>query len=173
MNVVFLDIDGVIQPHNSFKRFNYMNNNTIKYLSDKYNCDYSKYDSYDVCSVYVDWSKDAVKRLKYILDYTNSRIIISSNWRDPNNKYKMRDLLKIQELDKYWVDDNPYIISGDSCYKERASEINASINKHDINNYVILDDMAELIRYFPDNFVCTRNFINEEDVDRSIKILKK
>ena len=146
---------------------------TIRYLSCKYNANYFQYSKYDVCAVYVDWSKEAVERLKYILDYTNSSIIISSNWRDPNNKYKIRDLLKIQGLDKYWVDDNPYIINQGSYHKERASEINSSISKYNINNYLILDDMVELIRYFPDNFVCTKNFIKEEDVERSIKILKK
>lgn len=173
MRVVFLDIDGVLQPHNSFERFKYMNNDTISYLSNKYNCDYFKYDSYDVCSVYVDWSNDAVERLKYILDYTGSKIIVSSNWRDSKNIYKMRDLFKIKGLDKYWKDDNPYIINQENYYRERACEINASINKYDISNYVILDDMVELIRYFPDNFVCTRGILQDEDVDRSIKILKK
>lgn len=173
MNVVFLDIDGVVQPHNSFKRFDYMNYDTIKYLSDKYHTDYFKYDCYDVCSVYVDWEFSAVERLKYILDSTNSRIIISSNWREPNNSYKMYDLLKIQGLDKYYYADNPYIIEDSSYYKIRTKEINASLNKYDIKNYVILDDMVDLIRCFPSNFVCVNNYINDKDVERAIKILKK
>ena len=158
MNVVFLDIDGVVQPHNSFTRFDYMNYDTIKYLSDKY---------------HTDWEFSAVERLKYILDSTNSRIIISSNWREPNNSYKMYDLLKIQGLDKYYYADNPYIIEDSSYYKIRTKEINASLNKYDIKNYVILDDMVDLIRYFPSNFVCVNNYINDKDVERAIKILKK
>ena len=173
MNIVFLDIDGVVQPHNSFKRFKYMNYDTIKYLSDKYQTDYFKYDYYDVCAVYVDWNSDAVDRLKYILVSTNSRIIISSNWRDTNYKNKMYDLLKIQGLDKYYYADNPYVMDGCSYYRERSKEILASLNKYDINNYVILDDMVELIRYFPDNFVCVRNYIQDRDVESAIKILKR
>ena len=107
------------------------------------------------------------------MDSTNSRIIISSNWREPNNSYKMYDLLKIQGLDKYYYADNPYIIEDSSYYKIRTKEINASLNKYDIKNYVILDDMVDLIRYFPSNFVCVNNYINDKDVERAIKILKK
>lgn len=173
MNVVFLDIDGVVQPHNSFKRFKYMNYDTIKYLSDKYHTDYFKYSSYDVCAVYVDWLSSAVEKLKYILDSTDSRIIISSNWRDPYYSNKMYDLLKIQGLDKYYFKDNPYIIDDSSYYRARAKEINASLNKYDIKNYVILDDMVELIRYFPNNSVCIRDYIQDRDVDCAIKILKR
>ena len=173
MNVVFLDIDGVVQPPNSFERFKYMNYDTIKSLTDKYNTDYFKYDYYDVCAVYVDWLPSAVERLKYILDSTNSKIFISSNWRDTNYKNKMYDLLKIQGLDKYYYADNPYIIDGSSYYRNRAKEIDISLSKYDINNYVILDDMVELIRYFPDNFVCVRNYIQDRDVENAIKILKR
>lgn len=173
MNVVFLDIDGVLQPLNSFERFKYMNYDTIKYLSDKYHTDYFKYNYYDVCAVYVDWENSAVEKLKYILDSTNSKIIISSNWRDVDYKSKMYDLLKLKDLHKYYYADNPYIIDGSSYYRERAKEILASLNKYDIKNYVIIDDMVELIRYFPDNFVCVRNYLQDRDVDNAIKILKR
>ena len=85
----------------------------------------------------------------------------------------MYDLLKIQGLDKYYYADNPYIIDGSSYYRNRAKEIDISLSKYDINNYVILDDMVELIRYFPDNFVCVRNYIQDRDVENAIKILKR
>ncbi len=173
MKVVFLDIDGVVQPHTSFKRFDYMKTNIVEELSRKYCVDYSKYSDYDVCAVYADWEKSAVDRLKYILDYTNSSIIISSNWRDPTKQNKMKDLLKIQGLDKYWFQDNPLLRSSTCHSKNRAIEINTSLNKYDISYYVVLDDMGELVRYFPDNFVCTKKFIQDEDVDKCIKILKR
>ena len=173
MNVVFLDINGVLQPHTSFKRFDYMNDDTIKYLSSKYHTDYFKYGSYDVCAVYVDWDSSAVKRLKYILDSTNSSIIISSDWRDPNKSNKMVDLLKIQGLDSYYYTDNILLKDFNNLVRNRANEINDSLNKYDISNYIVLDDMVGLINYFPNNLVCTKNCIEDKDVESAIKILKK
>ena len=44
MKVVFLDIDGVLQPFNSRERFKYINTNIKRRLSCKYHIDYNKYD---------------------------------------------------------------------------------------------------------------------------------
>lgn len=173
MKVVFLDIDGVLQPFNSRERFKYINTNIKRRLSCKYHIDYNKYDIYDICAVYYDWNKDAVNRLKTILDYTESKIIISSNWKDKNNKYKMRDLLKIHNLDYYWFCDNVTLKDYSNIFLNRASEIKDSLNKYDISNYVVIDDWYPLKEYFKDNFICTHNYIQDDDVINSIKILNK
>ena len=173
MNVVFLDINGVLHPHNSFKRFNYMHTDILQRLSFEHGIDYTKYSSYDICGVYYDWDKEAVYRLRYILDNTNSKIIVSSNLRDSYNKYKMRDLLEIYRLGKYWFCDTPINKDNLKYYLHKAKEIQDTIDKYNIDNYVVLDDMVELIRCFPNNLVCTRNCIQDEDVKRAIKILKK
>ena len=106
MKVVFLDIDGVLQPYDSELRFIDIDKNLITKLSQKYNTDYSKYEFYDVASAYYDWDNQAVARIKYILDETNSKIIASTNWRRKELPYKIRDLLRIKNLDSYWLCDN-------------------------------------------------------------------
>ena len=174
LNIVFLDIDGVLQPYNSDLRFNYIRDkNIINDLSNKFNTDYSIYDKYDVLATLYDWNKKAIKRLNYILETTNSKIIISSDWRQDKYPNKMKDLLKIHNLDQYYFTDN--IIIKDFIYypKRRALEIENSLNNYNINNFVILDDMKGLEQYYKENTVITHNYISNTNMTDSIKILKK
>ena len=83
-----------------------------------------------------DWNEQAVARLKYILDETNAKIIISSDWRSHELPNKMLDLLRIHNLDKYWYADN--IISDLSSNPERrATEIKDSLERYNIDNFIV------------------------------------
>ncbi len=176
MKAVFLDIDGVLQPYESENHFYEINKNTKKLvndLSEKYNIDYSKYSIFDVLMVYYDWNREAVKRLKYILDNTESKIIISSDWKSDKLPRKMHDLLKIHDLDKYWYCDNIIIKKPLLAQEIRHLEIEDSLNRYPIDNYVILDDMKYLEGYYPNNSVITYDYISINDMNDAIKILKK
>ena len=171
MNIVFLDIDGVIQPYNTSID---LNNKIIKkVLIQKFGVDYLKYDSLELYDVYYNWNKKALERLREILQQTNSKIIVSSDWRDENKPYKIKDYLRIHQLDDYWFEDN--IIDkkyGMNPFKKRYMEISQSIYDYPITNFVILDDMVELKKYYPDNFVETYNYLSRENVNDAIRILK-
>lgn len=173
INVVFLDIDGVLQPYDAECRFLVSNESLIDELSAKYNTDYHQYSPYDIYAVYYDWEETAISRLKHILDETKSKIIISSDWRSEKFPNKMRDLLKIQGLDKYWYADNIIINDYIILPKRRALEINDSLNKYPINKYVIIDDMIGLSDYFKENTVQTKNYMTLNDMKESIRILKR
>ena len=172
MKVVFLDIDGVLVPIIK-KKSNYINTDIVNLLSNRYNIDYNKYDIKDVFKVYYDWDKSAIKRLKKILDVTDSKIIISSNWRDIKRPSKMHDLLKIHNLDYYYYCDNKILNSSFDIFENRANEIKDSLNRYDISNYVVIDDWYPLKEYFKNNFVCTNNTIDDNNVISAIKILSK
>lgn len=175
MNVVFLDIDGVLQPYDSEDRFYEIDDKVrmlVKKLSEIHNVDYSQYNVYDILSVYYDWHNDAVSRLAHILSDTNSKIIVSSDWRSSKKIYKMRDLLKIRYLDKYWLADNPIIKFG-SQVENRFLEIKESLARYPIENYVVLDDLEGLKNHFPDNAVITYDYLKTRDMNECIKILKK
>ena len=158
-----MDIDGVIQPYNSNIRFKHIKDTSLlDILEQRTKINYRKYDIYDVYATYYDWNKNALNRLKYILEVTNSKIIISSDWRNSNMPSKIHDLLKIHNLDNYWFTDN--IIESEilSSSERRAKEIEISLNRYPIDNYVILDDMKPLYKYYQDNFVLTDNYISED-----------
>ncbi len=175
LNVVFLDIDGVLQPYDAEECFYSYDKKLIASLSKEFNVDYSKYNFCDVAAVYYDWDEQAICRLKYILDQTSSRIIVSSDWRCLNKSYRIVDLLKIQHLDKYWIADNQILIPDpkDSIDLLRAKEIKKSIETYGINNFVVLDDMKEMYNHFPNNSVITHNIISIDNMNEAIKILKR
>ena len=173
MKVVFLDIDGVLQPYDADNWFALLDKKMINNLSKKFNVDYSKYGINSVSSVYYDWDEQAVLRLKYILDETGSKIIMSSDLRSNDNVYKLRDLLKMHYLGDYWYSDNAILKVGNNPVERRALEIKDYLNKYSIDNYVVLDDMWEIKNYFPNNTVITYNSISIDNMNECIKILKR
>ena len=176
MKVVFLDIDGVLQPYSSENKFYEINKQAkelVNSLSKKYGVDYAKYCIYDILAVYHDWNNEAVERLRYVLKKTESRIIISSDWRNKKQPEKMRDLLRIHDLDKYWYTDNIIIKKHLPLDEIRYREITDSLNRYSIDNFVVLDDMMKMQRYFPNNSVITYDYMSVNNMNDCIKILKK
>ena len=175
MNIVFLDIDGVLQPYdtkNNFYEFDKKNKKLINDLSEKYNVDYQKY-LYDVLMVYYDWHPQAIARLKKLLEETNAKIIISSDWKSDKLPNKMHDLLKIHDLDKYRYSDNIIIKKPILTQEIRHLEIEDSLKRYPVDNFVVLDDMKYLEEYYPNNSVITYDYISINDMNDAIKILKK
>lgn len=173
MKIVFLDIDGVLQPYDADNRFYQLDDSLVEELSKKHNVNYNDYSIYDVMAVYFDWHEQAIARLKYILKKTDAKIIISSDWRSEKMPNKMLDLLKLHDLDKYWYANN--IINQDyiSNPQRRALEIKDSLIRYHITNFVIIDDMRGLDEYFPENTVITNNYISIADMEKRIKILNR
>ena len=90
-----------------------------------------------------------------------------------NNCKQILDLLKIQGLDKYWVHDNIILNEPTTLHEKKAKEIQDSLNKYPINNFVVLDDLVELKDYFPNNTVITKDYMSINNMNECIKILKK
>lgn len=173
MKIVFLDIDGVLQPYSSAYSFSLLDKSQINAISKKYGVDYSKYNISDVSSVYYDWDEQAIARLKYVLDCTDSKIIISSDWKSREYPYKMRDLLKLYNLDGYWFADNIILDDVKDFSMRRKLEIEDSLNRYSIDNYVVLDDMVEIGEFFPINSVVTYDCMSVDNMNKCIKILSK
>ncbi len=78
--VVFLDIDGVLQPTTAQDRFNHNMESLKKELAEKYNDNhFLELDKYDVAAVYYDWNKEAVDFLHKLLSDCDAEIVISSD----------------------------------------------------------------------------------------------
>ncbi|MDR1897392.1 MAG: AAA family ATPase, partial [Prevotellaceae bacterium] len=142
--VIFLDIDGVLQPGYSQKRFKHINEieELCAQLYEKYHVNYDLYNKYDVLAVYYDWDKESVSELKRILDTTGAKIVISSDWRDKTID-RMVDLCKIHDLDGYIIDATTKEPVEDVRYlRYRAKEIQLYVDTHpSIKNYVAIDDI--------------------------------
>ena len=168
--VVFLDIDGVLQPGTQYRHKHIQAGDLDQLyveLQEKHGIDYSQYDKYDVAATYWDWNLEAVALLKEILDETGAKIVVSSDWR---RKDFFVELLKIHDLDKYYRGKTPYMSysdyawtsvlietlekmmgidkvnrTGGAYYSDRCIEIAYYLQYNpDIINYVAIDDDTSL-----------------------------
>ena len=186
MRIVFLDIDGVLQPTWSRNRFEHINEieDVARQLEAK-NPDYEYYAyvtaeqgphgapysqnirRYNLAAVYFDWSKSAVDYLADILEKSDAKIVISSDWRD-EGEYAVKMFLSVYGLDKYYyglVDASYHVWVGNGYalrdfprqkqagkyfrsispegeyFDSRASEIRDYLDQHpEVTSYVAIDD---------------------------------
>ncbi len=156
-NIVFLDIDGVLQPYGNKDRFNHDFNKTIDYLCEKYKDEiYKKIDPYDVCAVFYDWDDSAIGFLRKLLYETDSYIVFSTGWKDFNSFENLKALFRIYDLDERSIA---------SCIKgDKINAINKYLedNKELINSYIIIDD-KDFTKEFGEKYIKTVDFFNYEN----------
>lgn len=148
MKVLFLDIDGVLNS-DTF----YLNRpKEIKHLP------------YPLS----EFDPACVARLNRILDETKARLVISSSWR--HGAFLNRILSKVGITAKMW-DITPYGMG-----RPRGCEIRQFLNEHpDIENYVILDDIDNMLPEQQSHFVLTKYYygLTDEDAEKAINILNQ
>lgn len=148
MKVLFLDIDGVLNS-DTF----YLNRpKEIKHLP------------YPLS----EFDPACVARLNRILDETKARLVVSSSWR--HDTFINRVLERAGIKTKIW-DITPYGMG-----KPRGHEIKKFLSEHpNIENYVILDDVANMLPEQQSHFVQTKYYygLTDEDMIKAINILNK
>lgn len=178
--VVFLDIDGVMQPDQAIHGYN----NRFKIPRDEMGPQYSKkiarekeiddlasLNCWDVAAVNLDWSDEAVTNLKQILDCIPEKIeiVLSSDWRISKSLEDMKALFALHGLDAYLTDMCP----GDySCSKSEG--IRMYLEAHpDLHNYIIFDDDPYIFRDFPCHTIyCDESWLYNGLRDKAIRIFK-
>ena len=134
MKLIFLDVDGVLNT-----------NTTTKLLEC---CQELKF---------VDTRK--VLRLRELVERTGAKIVLSSTWRFgalPNAFFLEREALRelVAEFRRLrcplWFDVTPYL-----PHAKRWQEINAWLITHDVEDFIILDDVGEELKPFADKLVLT------------------
>jgi hypothetical protein len=180
--IIFLDIDGVLQPDDAEERFKHLKevDEFNSKLFDKYGVNYSEYNYYDVLAVYYDWDKDAVAELKRILDTTGAKIVISSGWRNKTID-RMVDLCRIHGLDEYIIgattkEDIRHIIDASPKYQKmhsfRAIEISLYVETHpEIKKYVAIDDIHLTVDLGEEHTVITDDKMTTDDANKCIELL--
>ena len=134
INVIFLDIDGVLNGYNFWNLLGW--NIISKFNSDKLKSWYR--DITEPFGVH----ERKVKRLAKIVHNTmNTKVVISSCWRiglqSNNLSYAERKLLNL--FDKYDIKIYDYTPRSESG--KRDEEIKAWLSKHkEVNKFIILDD---------------------------------
>jgi hypothetical protein len=179
MKIIFLDIDGVLNTESYIVHFwEYCNINNIQRPVAKKDFNELMRDSYGnkFCPI-------AVRALKWIVDETGAKIVISSSWRGSGEQW-CKDMWKERELPSEVIGITPHMSRrhSDSSLPflerlERGHEIQDWINssKEDIESYVIIDDDNDMLESQLPNFVRTNEVygITLLDAEKAINILNK
>lgn len=168
--VIFLDIDGVLQPLRGNQRFNYDLRALCQQLAREYdNEEYCDMDPYDVGAVYYDWDKKAVERLRRLCQMYQAEIVISSAWRSYSPLSRLQAFFRLHDLDQYVTDVIPQI-----PMKSRCEEVTAYLNDHpEVQRFVILDDahLEDFETHYPDQFVYCQLVFDEACYEEAARIL--
>lgn len=146
MKAIFLDIDGVLNSdeHTAFiKSFVTYNDNMIEPFDD-----------------------ECLHNLKYIVDETDAKIIITSIWRlFPEYLY-----ILMNKLEEYGLDKSVISLTISNKYKDKLQEIAVKLKKLGITEYVVLDNDKTLNL---NRHVITNNAtgLTEIDAKQAVKIL--
>lgn len=151
MNIIFLDVDGVL---NSLNKLIELYNKTSKPHSGSN----------------FPFDENCLNNLKILVEETNSQIVITSTWRKYQKDIKILfNELKKYDLDKQVIGYTPIL------NKKREEEIIEYLNKLNIKvNYVIIDDIRDM-GLLNDKLIVTSPItgFTEENMKKAIKILKK
>jgi len=156
-NIIFLDIDGVIQPYSQDSRFEYELEKLPAYFADRYNDkNFLQCNIWDLGAAYFDWDEIALARIKQILRDFNAYLVIHSGWRESVPYHCLNALFKLYDMDEYILE---VLESGK---KETVIQRYLEDYKDFIKQYVVIDDDA-MMSDFGMNFCHTRNVFDLKD----------
>ena len=151
MNIIFLDVDGVL--------------NSLNYAKEIYEKEGIPYSGY-----FFPFDPKCLNNLKVLVLETNSYIVVTSTWR----MHEIGKEMLLSELKKYGLDKR-VIGYTDILHLTRGEEVKKYLNDNNIQaNYIILDDDND----FGDleEFLIKTKFENGltyNDVNKAIKKLSK
>jgi hypothetical protein len=160
--IIFLDIDGVLATHKQYMM------NQIRF---HYNYEWAS----DL-NVPYPYDEKCVKVFNEILEKTDADIVLSSDWRLRWDLEQIDKIFKANNIIKSPIDVTEHFpYGGIQLERWRAGEIDAYINKHNVENWIIIDDL-NMKQFFPNDV--TRVFVttDSEGIKKSSvkdKIIRK
>lgn len=170
--VIFLDIDGVLQPPHSQARFRHDLEELRRGLADTLgDASYLDFDKYDFGAICHDWDKGAVERLRSLCEDFGAETVVTSGWRLRKPVSLLKAYFRIHHLDRH-VTDKTDEEGGAPHY--RAGEVKDYLGSHpEIERFVIIDDgyRTEFEALFPEQFVHTASRPDAAGETRARQIL--
>lgn len=158
MNIIFLDVDGVLNSEESVIRFH---DEKVSRGEEPYACDEI-------------FPEEYLNNLKELIELTDSKIVVSSTWRmwfpDGCHWKKLMSNLNEYVLDRYVIGITPRLQT------KRGEEIRAWLKKHpETTNFVILDDDSDMCEFTETNLAQTswKTGFTRDVLAKALKILGK
>ena len=137
LKVIFLDVDGVLNS-NDYMEYTLKNN---------------------ITGILEEINPKTIEMLKYVLDITDARIVVSSSWRNLNKFELLKDLFMQYGIN---LDEKTPLIGND-----RGLEIKQYLKDHrNIEQYLILDD--EIFDSFDEELINNLILTKEDQSDYSL-----
>lgn len=164
---LFLDIDGVMNGGSGKKMENPERFQEL--LSLYKDRQYQNIELYMIDSFYR-WDRKAVKRVQYLCEKMDAKIVLSSTWRLGSSLEELKLLFDFHNLGEYLVGKTASLSEG------RAEEVALYLKQNpEISQFVIIDDLYEDLFYekYPHNFAhCINNSFDEERFEIAKRLLK-
>ena len=156
---IFLDIDGVINPHRRKKSYQ-LDYNLPHILAKELNHPkIATLNAYLVNQVYHCFSRESIQYIKELTKKYDAQIIITSSWRLVYSLDQLKAMFDIFDLGKY-------IIGTTSSISPRTKAIQNYLRKKHVISYVILDDF-DMSNVFDYHFIYVRNVFIEQDFKKA------
>lgn len=161
VRVVFLDIDGVLQPTSRQKRFDHDLDALRENLAERYGAEYREVNPYDLGAVVHDWNAGAVARLRALCEDHGAKIVVSSDWRHQRSVAQLQALFRLHDLHHLIVDrtSDPH-----NAPHYRAGEVKEYLDTHP-GSRASSSLTTAIVR------VHTDRFLDESDALRARQIL--
>tara|TARA_R110000737_G_scaffold268697_3_gene276093 strand:- start:735 stop:1214 length:480 start_codon:yes stop_codon:yes gene_type:complete len=98
--------------------------------------------------------KHFIDNLKYIIEQTGAKLVISSTWRHSGFQY-INDMWEFRKLPGDVIGRTPDLYDPSTGSIERGYEIQRYIDLFDVKTYCIIDDDADMLESQMNNFVQT------------------
>ena len=153
MNLIFLDVDGVI--------------NSVNNLIKVYNETHKSHSGYSY-----PFDSNCLENLKKLVIETNSSLVISSTWRlSEKGRDTLLQELKKYDLDKLVIGYTPFL---GSSRKDEIKDFLSNFESSFTTNFIILDDDSDMGDLLPFLVKTNRQVgLTEENVQQAIKKLTK
>jgi hypothetical protein len=158
MNVIFLDIDGVLNSDHHYR--------TRKKPTTK--------EEHPYCEI----DLKSLNILNEVVKLTDSKVVVSSTWRRKNTLERLREIFTFVGSKFEIFDVTPIKGNMNRRYGEviRGYEINEWLSNHpDVKNYVILDDDQDFLEEQQPHFIHIRDYngLNNTHIEKIKNILNK
>ena len=163
MKVIFLDVDGVLNSEDDLKVFREKNNITGTIL-------------------YAEVEDRPLKLLKELVEKSGAKIVVSSSWRIGCERSGRESVFGarlyeklVKRLKDYGMDvyDITPSLSGN---RQRGDEIREWLQtcENDVENFVILDDDADMCEFVETNLVQTtyEHGLTDDSITKALQVLE-